>query len=101
MGEHGVDHVVREGVLLVQECPQEDAVGSAVLHLGYLEDGRARVEHGDAGLGQGTGDDEGLAEGAASRRMPLKKAAGLKRDFLRAKYRWKLRRLYSAMSSRI
>ena len=66
VGEHGVDHVIREGVLLVQECPQEDAVGSAVLHLGYLEDGRARVEHGDAGLGQGAGDDEGLAEGAAS-----------------------------------
>ena len=24
------------------------------------------MEHGDAGLGQGAGDDEGLAEGAAS-----------------------------------
>ena len=66
VGEHSVDHVIRGGVLLVQECPQEDAVGSAVLHLGNLEDGRARVEHGDAGLGQGAGDDEGLAEGAAS-----------------------------------
>ena len=43
---------------------------------------------------------EGLTSQRASR-TPLKKAAGLKRAFLMAMYRWKFRRLYSAMSSRI
>ena len=59
-----VNHVVGQGVLLVQERAEEDAVGSAVVHLGYLEDSCAGVQHRDAGLGQGAADDEGLAEGA-------------------------------------
>ena len=58
--------MVGQGVLLVQESAEEYAVGAAVVHLGYLEDGSAGVEHGDAGLGQGAANDEGLAECAGA-----------------------------------
>jgi len=39
--DEGIHHAEGQGVLLVDEQPEEDAVGAAVLHLGDLQHGRA------------------------------------------------------------
>jgi len=65
--EHeGVNHTEGECVLLVQEDADEEAVDSRILHLHDLEQRGARVQHGDADLGDHTANDGCLAEGAIS-----------------------------------
>lgn len=63
--EHeSVDDLVRQSVLLVQQDADEERVGTSIVHLGQVRDGRSRVDHGHRGLGQDRREDGSLFEGA-------------------------------------
>ena len=59
---HSVNHSIRQGVLLVQQHPHEDAVGAVVVHLSDLEQRGTGVKDWNGGLGQDTAQDYGFPQ---------------------------------------
>jgi len=62
MIDDSIDGLIRQRIFLVQQRSQEDAVRSIVVHLGYLDDCRGRVQQWNRVLGQNAGNDGGLAQ---------------------------------------
>mmetsp|Transcript_16898 Transcript_16898/g.32703 ORF Transcript_16898/g.32703 Transcript_16898/m.32703 type:complete len:392 (+) Transcript_16898:419-1594(+) len=87
MIHEGVNHAMRQRVLLVQHLQQEKAVGARVRHFRNLQDGHARVQDGDGDARQQRGPDHRLAHRARSRRaqrqqQPFVESPGLVHRFL-------------------
>lgn len=60
-------HPVGQRIFLIEEYPEEDGVGSSVVHLCDLEDGGSWVEDGDVDLGNDGANNDGFSKGACSR----------------------------------
>lgn len=60
--DDGIHHAVRQGILLVQQRLQEDAVCPIVVHLSNFQYGSSRVKHGDGALSQNTGQNDGFSQ---------------------------------------
>ena len=62
--DDGVDGLVWQRVLLVEQRAQEDAVCAAVVHLGNLDDRGGRVQQRNGVLGENARDDRRLTQTA-------------------------------------
>lgn len=64
--DDGVDSLIRQRVLLVQQGPQKDTVCAVVVHLGYFNDGRRRVQQRYRVLGEDASDNRCFSQSAVA-----------------------------------